>query len=234
MRNRPDAETERYLARIAARLRLMPEDRREAEIEEARAHLAELIETSREAGTPESKAVAAALAQFGSPRRLGDQLMRAWYRANPKMLPGTPWSVVGWSIVFFFAAQWSMLAAHYGVRTLWNAGGDRLNPGPADLFTSVLSVSACVASSYLIGRFAPRRYLAGVLLMIGLDVASVLAYVTCHVPASDLPPLQVLPGPVWSMLVLHVPERLIGAYMGRTDHLRRWRRKTLAMRANAG
>ena len=67
---------EHYLSQIAHELRALPPQARADEMREIEAHLRALIEARGD--------VAAVLAQFGSPRKVGRDLRRAWERKQPE------------------------------------------------------------------------------------------------------------------------------------------------------
>ena len=70
----PSLET--YMAQIAHELRALPAQARADELREIEAHLRALIEARGD--------VAAVLAQFGAPRKIGRELRRAWERKQPE------------------------------------------------------------------------------------------------------------------------------------------------------
>ena len=76
MSNSEILSLELYLAQIARELRDLPSQARADELREIEAHLRALIEARGD--------VAATLAQFGAPRRVGRDLRRAWERKQPE------------------------------------------------------------------------------------------------------------------------------------------------------
>ena len=74
-----------YLAQIGRELRQLPAQARADELREIEAHLRALVLASRQLeDIGEAEATAAALKQFGVPRRVGRNLRRAWERRQPE------------------------------------------------------------------------------------------------------------------------------------------------------
>ena len=71
---------ETYLSEVAAQLQPLPAKRRNEELREMRVHLENAVSVDRELGQTEDKAVQAAIAQFGTPKDLGENLVWAWRR----------------------------------------------------------------------------------------------------------------------------------------------------------
>jgi uncharacterized membrane protein len=71
---------ESYLSEVAAQLSALPVKRRNEELREMRAHLENAVVVSRELGQSEDEAAQGIVAQFGTPRDLGDNLVWAWRR----------------------------------------------------------------------------------------------------------------------------------------------------------
>lgn len=75
-------QLETYLNQLRSGLKELPENEREAEVEETRQHLLSLVEHRVEAGEEYEAALAAAIQQFGEPRATGNSLRRAWRRGQ--------------------------------------------------------------------------------------------------------------------------------------------------------
>lgn len=73
---------EEYLKQLRSQLKGLPNEQREAEVEEARQHLVALIQKCIEAGDSQEVAVSIAVQQFGSPQENGRELRSAWKRAS--------------------------------------------------------------------------------------------------------------------------------------------------------
>jgi len=71
---------EQYVEEVGHNLRSLPEERRQEEIAEIRSHLDARVEAEMELGKTQDEAVAEALHQFGSSRKVGSGLRRAWRR----------------------------------------------------------------------------------------------------------------------------------------------------------
>lgn len=82
---------ETYLAEVAAHLSALPAKQRNEELREMRTHLENAVIVNRELGQSENEAAQNAVAQFGTPQDLGDNLVWAWRRGqlvNSKSLFG--------------------------------------------------------------------------------------------------------------------------------------------------
>ena len=73
---------ENYLSEVAAHLSPLPVKRRAEELREMRTHLENAVIVNRELGQPEGEAVQAAVAQFGTPADLGENVVWAWRRGR--------------------------------------------------------------------------------------------------------------------------------------------------------
>ena len=69
-----------YLGEAAGHLAGLPAARRADELREMRAHLENAVIAGRELGRTEEEAVQDALAQFGTPEALGENLVQTWRR----------------------------------------------------------------------------------------------------------------------------------------------------------
>lgn len=75
---------ETYLSEVSAHLGALPPKRHAEELREMRAHLENAIVVSHELGRSEAEAAANAVAQFGTARDLGENLVWAWKRGRRK------------------------------------------------------------------------------------------------------------------------------------------------------
>jgi hypothetical protein len=71
---------EQYVDEVAHNLRSLPEEQRQEEIAEIRSHLDARVAAEMELGKTQEEAVAEALRQFGSARKVGSSLRRVWRR----------------------------------------------------------------------------------------------------------------------------------------------------------
>ena len=71
---------ENYLSEVTAHLSPLPVKRRAEELREMRTHLENAVIVNRELGQPEGEAVQAAVAQFGTPADLGENVVWVWRR----------------------------------------------------------------------------------------------------------------------------------------------------------
>jgi len=82
---------ESYLAEVAAHLSALPPKQRAEELREMRAHLENAVIVNRELGQAEDEVAQNAVAQFGTPQDLGENVVWAWQRGkalNKKSLFG--------------------------------------------------------------------------------------------------------------------------------------------------
>ena len=73
---------ENYLSEVAAHLSPLPVKRRAEELREMRTHLENTVIVNRELGQSEDEAARAAVAQFGTARDLGENVVWAWQRGR--------------------------------------------------------------------------------------------------------------------------------------------------------
>ncbi len=145
---------ETYLAQIEHELRALPAQARADEMREIEAHLRTLIEARGDNSTAE------ALAQFGSPRRVGRDLRWAWERKQPEA-----WWRAGvammFAIGFFSVIALPMLQGFYAFGQI-----ARLNPtaGFESFLVDVqfLAFPLTFLASYIIGLLSPKRSYLGV------------------------------------------------------------------------
>ena len=75
---------ENYLSEVAAHLSPLPVKRRAEELREMRTHLENTVIVNRELGQSEDEAARAAVAQFGTARDLGGNVVWAWWRGETR------------------------------------------------------------------------------------------------------------------------------------------------------
>ena len=73
---------EAYLSEVAAHLSALPAERRNEELREMRTHLENAAIVNRELGQSEDEAAQNAVAQFGTPQDLGENVVWAWWRGE--------------------------------------------------------------------------------------------------------------------------------------------------------
>jgi hypothetical protein len=103
---------ERYLEQVKAQLKRLSVEQRSEEVRELKLHLQALVEEGKERGLNESKAVQAALDQFGSANKVGRDLNRAVLQSAPLSLPKA-FSVV--TFIMIGQAMWALLTNAYWV-----------------------------------------------------------------------------------------------------------------------
>jgi len=84
---------ERYLSTIASRLRTVPAEQRDEQVEEMRQHLEALVAGHVALGCGEDDAVEAAIRQFGRAEQVGRGLNRTWQ-------PSQPWSLWAPALIY--------------------------------------------------------------------------------------------------------------------------------------
>ncbi len=85
---------EDYLSEVAAHLGALPIKQRNEELREMRAHLENAVIVSRELGQSEEEAAQNAVAQFGTPQDLGENVVWAW-RREEKLNKRSFWGATG-------------------------------------------------------------------------------------------------------------------------------------------
>ena len=150
---------EYYLAQIARELRDLPPQARADEMREIESHLRALIEARGD--------VAAVLAQFGRPRKVGRALRRAWEHGQPEAwwrAGLSPICALAFQIfaVFLFIAGTGMVQEYQ-----WDVQIQRAFPqtlfgfsvwGFAYLFFLLVCFSSyCLISGLVMGAISPKR-----------------------------------------------------------------------------
>ncbi len=75
---------ESYLSEVAAHLSALPTKQRTEELREMRLHLENAVIVSRELGQSEEEAAQSIVAQFGTPKDLGENVVWAWRREQTR------------------------------------------------------------------------------------------------------------------------------------------------------
>ena len=75
---------EEYLRQVAHELRDLPSDARAEELREIKAHLGAMVGAHQTADVDETQALAQTLKQFGRPRKVGREMLKAWERKQPE------------------------------------------------------------------------------------------------------------------------------------------------------
>lgn len=147
---------EDYLDRVVAPLvEEVPHARRRELRAELGAHLEALVAAHLELGATPEAAVSAALQQFGSPRQVGREWLRAWRQVEPTR-PASPLRTAGVGFLCFLTAS---LFAWTANSTAVAIGSNQV--GGWLLFNSVLFP---VAAGLLTGILSRRRHGFGALL----------------------------------------------------------------------
>ena len=214
----PSLET--YMAQIAHELRDLPSQARADEMREIETHLAAMIEARGD--------VAAVLAQFGKPRKVGRDLRRAWERKQPES-----WWKMGLSMLSVFAVMliYSLVMRQFiiaeaesnpAVTVLeshlhLNLGADSLIFRNFPLFLMTAGIFATFAKGYVAGLISPKRGALIALSFISLQLILRIA-LTPNYFASYLSVLSSFTELIQNVLIVLVSAR-IGARHS-------WKRKT--------
>ncbi len=75
---------ESYLSEVAAHLSALPTKQRTEELREMRLHLENAVIVSRELGQSEEEAAQSIVAQFGTPKDLGENVVQVWRRGEKR------------------------------------------------------------------------------------------------------------------------------------------------------
>ena len=177
-------QLEDYLNQLRSALTELPENERDAEVEETRQHLLALIEQKVEAGEPVEAAVAGAIQQFGAPQTTGKELRKAWRRGQG--VRSGRWiaalhCAVAVGVVFqlltgVFQTSVAYQIGYYPMNTLFQ--GNSVQTGWDFLWQLALSLFAAASLS------APQK--------LRLPFLGVLAVMGIMNVATALPPGQVL------------------------------------------
>ena len=153
-----DERVEGFYQRLNVQLRKMPLEQRAEVHQELRQHLEALVAAHEELGATPQEAVAAALRQFGDPRRIGRRLARDWSR-------GAHWPRNRGAFAFTYAyvCFGGALAALAAAACLWGVVatvGDlwlaQWTPFESTFFFSIGSI-APAAAGWLTGRRTGQR-----------------------------------------------------------------------------
>ena len=152
---------ETYLEQIARELRDLPSQARADEMREIEAHLRTMIEQRGD--------VAAVLAQFGKPRKVGRDLRRAWERKQPEAW----WrAVLALSLGLAMWTAFNFAAREFFLAYLFDHGVDMYGVmagthAPIDINTALISkvlfylqisgVLTSFATGYAVGFISPKH-----------------------------------------------------------------------------
>lgn len=129
---------EKYLEQLKRQLKSLPPDQSAEEIREIGIHLQALVEEGREGGLCEDEAVRAAIAQFGSHRKVGRELCRVALDGAPNRLPrtltmltsvilgNTAMNFIFFAIVMTQMDAWRSLGDIYGTGAYYRNGAGML------------------------------------------------------------------------------------------------------------
>jgi len=109
---------EDYLSEVAAHLSALPVKRRNEELREMRAHLENAVIVSRELGQSEEDAAQGVVAQFGTPKDLGENLVWAWQRGENKRNKRSFWIATGCTFALSVSTPLLMICLPAGPWTL--------------------------------------------------------------------------------------------------------------------
>lgn len=153
---------EGYLKEVAGHLAGMPAARRAEELREVRTHLENAVIVGREMGQTEDEAVRDALAQFGTPEALGENLVWAWRRERIRQMRNF-WGAAACAVAVTILTAHLPLWIH--TRLLPNPGRGFLQPPFSALFWSAWAI--WLTPMFLLvggvsGLLFPKRAVAGV------------------------------------------------------------------------
>jgi hypothetical protein len=176
MDNLPEnAETKRYLDLLSAQLHSLPPEVQAEQREEVRLHLSAMAMACRELGSGADAAECEALARFGDPVQVGQEITRRYWPAD--VLPGTFWSACG--TAFF----WTMMlhGAVFGIVFLLNnwlisTGADLALFHWNTVFACTMLLGAPVAAGAITAWIAPRYAVPATLLAPWVVFGSALFY----------------------------------------------------------
>lgn len=180
---------EDYLARVAAQLSPLPAKRRDEELREMRAHLENAVIVNREMGQTENEAAQTAVAQFGTPQDLGENVVWAWRRGEQRQKQGF-WGAAACALALSFLLSNTSLSETSLDAPVRNA--IVLLGNSAHLWGAVSPMSPSLISGVMLhslvgglcGLIFPKRALAGAMLgaaaWYGISLAILLVVVSAE------------------------------------------------------
>ena len=160
---------ETYLNEIEHELRDLPAHAREDEMREIKAHLRALVLAEQQlADVSEAIATAPALRQFGSPRKLGKNLRRAWERRQSEpwwCAAGAAFFAVDFFVVFVQPLVLGFTSFHAGAHGVRMQAYESAMSNPQTLAVAhsmgasvqFLSAFLTLFVAYIMGLLSPRR-----------------------------------------------------------------------------
>lgn len=188
MFNSETQSLDEYLSQIARQLRALPARARADELREIEAHLGALVEAGQQLeDISEAEATAAALKQFGAPRRVGRNLRRAWERKQPEELWRTGsafaaslliYKALGFVNVKLYILYLASYHIYISSHSVDLKSALSANPGvslgeifyQALLYQSILSLGVTLIVGYVLGLISPKRGIALTLPVMALMV----------------------------------------------------------------
>ncbi len=173
---------ESYLSEVATQLSVLPENQCREELREMRTHLENAVIVSRELGQSEEEAAQGIVAQFGTPRDLGDNLVWAWRRErtlNKRSLVGAViTSLVGMCLLVFVApsgAAYTLDPILALMERTYHWSG--VEYGTFSLLIRDFPMYLLIGAGS--GRFFPRRAVQGTSLVVGAWAAYPVIHRLC-------------------------------------------------------
>jgi len=159
---------ESYLAEVAAHLSPLPPKQRAEELREMRAHLENAVIVNRELGQAGDEAVRAAVAQFGKPEDLGENVVWAWRRGKRTGRRKDAWSFSGAAACVMALVSLEVTLLRTPENSFLHSPDNTVHPWFVGL--GVLSVAMIAqALAGWIGGFAfPRRAVLGATFAVAL------------------------------------------------------------------
>ena len=169
MMRKPEVQSlETYLREVSHQLRHLSASARAEELREIEAHLRALVLAGQQLeDTSQAEATAAALKQFGAPRRVGRNLQKAWERKQPEVW----WrAMLALAVAMAMRALFNVTSLELSHFYLADHDVDMLSgkpfygfPNAPDVFASLLlyqqiaGVFTAIAIGYVVGLISPKR-----------------------------------------------------------------------------
>lgn len=160
----PQLET--YLQQVKAHLKLLTVEAQAEELQEIRQHLQALVTAGMERGESEADAVAAALQQFGEPRKVGHALQQAWRRRADSplrmVMAGGAVFVSNILLVVIGVLAWFYCESHFlgnNVDRGINVPANTFHPLVQGAFNVWFGMGAPLLAGWIGAWIAPRRVL---------------------------------------------------------------------------
>lgn len=218
MFNSETQSLDEYLSQIARELRALPAPAPADELREIEAHLRALVEAAQQLeDISQAEATAAALKQFGVPRKVGRNLRRAWQRKQPEAW----WRAVVaplFALAFWFFIAWPFTQGFYTfylrLHGIDFTSNQPVGAGVSDaVFANCLNYEYFIGffmmltASYVMGLISPKRSKFGISALLACGFLPQI--VSCIITGTSFPLEKTL-----AIVFVFLLPAAIGTYLG--------------------